>query len=607
MSLPIPNKTLLQHIIALGKTGSGKSSALRLLVENLLRKKKPVIIVTPKADWWGLKSSANGKGPGFPIVVFGGDHQDMPLNPRSGIAMAELLATGNRSAVLQMRDWMPADRTQFWIDFASALFRFQKGTRWLVIDEVHNFSPKGKVLSPQAGEMIHWSNKLAAESRGLGLNLIVASQRPAKVHNDLLTSCETLIAMRVIHKSDRDAIEDWIEGCGDEKSGALVLKSLAQMKRGDAWVWSPENDFGPKQVHFPMFKTFDSFKPQASRSRVRMKGWAGVNLAEVKTKLEAFVKEAEANDPQALKDKVRHLTIALSIERKKAKDIAAQTPTVAKSLPVSQPKPLPLPKPLSKKERLRIVKAAFENARLEMKLSLSKLLQQLFSQALAKMQKDAIELRKSMSESLSESKLLSQSKLKEPQPKAMAQPVPKPQPKISKTQTNPVSRSLPESMPESQPQPDKKLMPGERAILLAIAQKEGKAVGSYLTAVTGYQRSSRNTYLANLKKKGFITQNGEGFAATAEGLAELGDYEHMPPNGLALQAWWSTRLMPGELKILRLLIAHGGKPVEREALDEAGLKRSSRNTYLSSLMAKELVQEAGRGMVKASELLYDEY
>lgn len=303
----LPEAIFEQHTIALGKTGAGKSSAIRYIVEHLLYKEQRVIVVTAKSDWWGLKLAADGKHPGYHVVVFGGEHSDMPLHHLSGKTMAELLGTANRSAVLQMRDFMPGERTQFWIDFASHLFRLLKGRLFLVIDEVHNFAPKGKILDVKAGQMLHWSNKLASEARGLGITLIGASQRPAKVHNDFLTSCETLIAMRVTTKWDREATKDWIDGCGDPDRGKEVLNSLAQMKRGDAWVWSPEAEFGPKQVHFPLFKTYDSFRPQTPKDVERLKGWANVDLAEVKKQLESVVKETEANDPVKLKARIREL------------------------------------------------------------------------------------------------------------------------------------------------------------------------------------------------------------------------------------------------------------------------------------------------------------
>lgn len=307
----VPEAIFDQHIIVLGKTRSGKSSAMRLLVEHLLDEEKPVCIIDPKGDWWGLKASADGKHAGYPVVIFGGDHGDVPLNAQSGKALGELLATGNRSAIIDLGGWMPGDRTQIWIDFASTYFRMHKGRHYLVVDEVHNVAPKGKVLSPAAGLALHWSNRLASEGLGKGISMLAASQRPQKVHNDFLTSCETLLAMRVIHKSDRDATKDWLQACSDV-DGSEILSSLATLKRGEAWAYSPEYNFGPKRVQFPMFKTYDSFKPQNVHVPAKLKGWADVDLAEVTKKLELAVKEAEAKDPKKLQGRIRELESQLA-------------------------------------------------------------------------------------------------------------------------------------------------------------------------------------------------------------------------------------------------------------------------------------------------------
>lgn len=303
-ALPIPTAALGQHIVVLGKTRSGKSTTMRVLVEGLLDRKKPVCIVDPKGDWWGLKSSADGKSAGYPIVIFGGPHGDVPINEHSGAAIAELIATGNRPSLIDLKGWMPAARTRFWVDFSSALFKLTKGLRWLVVDEVHNFAPKAGHLDPDAAKALHWTNRLASEGLGMGLHMIFASQRPQKVHNDTLTSAETLIAMRVIHPSDRDAVSDWIKGCGDPKLGAEVLGTLADMNRGEGWVWSPEIKFGPKRIQFPLFSTYDSFKPQPVEATLQLKGWASVDLEDVKAKLSKVVEEAKANDPAALKKQI---------------------------------------------------------------------------------------------------------------------------------------------------------------------------------------------------------------------------------------------------------------------------------------------------------------
>jgi hypothetical protein len=272
--LPFPRKILNQHSATLGKTGAGKSSALRVSVEQLLTEKKRVVIIDPKGDWWGLKSSADGKGPGFPVITFGNfkndQASDVPINEYSGRNVAELIASGNRPCIIGFRGWMPGQMMTFWVGregrgqqdgFAPTLFNKNEGELFMIIDEVQNFAAKGKIISPQAGMCLHWTNKMASESRGLGITLHIASQRSQKVHNDTLDCCETLFAMRVTHTAARESVKEWINSKGDLAFGKEVLGTLAELQRGEAWVWSPENDFGPKRVQFPMFQTFDSFAP----------------------------------------------------------------------------------------------------------------------------------------------------------------------------------------------------------------------------------------------------------------------------------------------------------------------------------------------------------
>lgn len=311
MKLCIPAKVLDQHLVVLGKTGAGKSSALRHLVEHLLEQKKRVVVVDPKGDWWGLKASADGKGAGFPVIAFGDfkneEATDVPLNEHSGAHVAELIATGNRPAIIGFRGWMTGPMVRFWIDFAATLFSRNQGELYVVIDECHNFAPKGKIMDPQAGKCLHWTNRLMSEGRGLGIVCLIASQRPQKVHNDTLTSCETLVAMRVVHAADRGAVEEWIKGAGDKAEGQTVLSKLAQMSRGEAFVWSPEAGFGPERVQFPLFTTFDSFAPPQTQKKVSAKGWADVDLAAVTEKLASVIEEAKAKDPAELRRKIVEL------------------------------------------------------------------------------------------------------------------------------------------------------------------------------------------------------------------------------------------------------------------------------------------------------------
>lgn len=322
---PMPDAVFKQHTIVLGKTRSGKSSKMRLMVERLLDVKHPVCIIDPKGDWWGLKSSADGKKAGYPVIIFGGEHADVPINEHAGAHVAELIATGNRPCIIDLGGWMVGARTRFFIDFASTLFKLTKGARWLVIDECHNFAPQGRIMDPDAGKMLHWANRLASEGAGKGLTLISASQRPQKVHKDYVTSHETLIACKVIHKLDRDAVKDWIDGCGDPEQGKEVFKTLGSLPKPQAWVWCPEIQFGPALVTFPMFKTYDSFKPQEEGDAAKLKGWASVDLEEVNQKLAAVIAEEAAKDPAELRGDLAAANAKIKLLESKAPTAPAAT------------------------------------------------------------------------------------------------------------------------------------------------------------------------------------------------------------------------------------------------------------------------------------------
>lgn len=65
-----------------------------------------------------------------------------------------MIATGNRPCIIDLGGWLVSDRTRFFIDFAQTLFRTTRGQRFIVIDEVHNFAPQGKVLDPDENDRL---------------------------------------------------------------------------------------------------------------------------------------------------------------------------------------------------------------------------------------------------------------------------------------------------------------------------------------------------------------------------------------------------------------------------------------------------------------------
>jgi hypothetical protein len=304
----IPEAALSQHIAVLGKTGSGKTFATKAaLVEPALAAGRRVAIVDPTAAWWGLRSSRDGKGDGFPILVLGGDHGDLPLPALGGAAVARLIAEQGVSLVADTSLLTVGERTRWFIDFASTLYRLNRAPLQLVLDEAHMFAPQGKSPDVDAGRMLHAANTLGSAGRSRGIRVTMITQRPAKLHKDLLTCADTLIAMRVLAPQDRGAVKDWIDGCGDQAQGKIVLDSLANLQKGEGWVWFPEGGH-LERSKFPAIKTFDSSAtPEDGHERAAPKRAAEVDLSEIKKMLADAAAEAEANDPKRLRARIAEL------------------------------------------------------------------------------------------------------------------------------------------------------------------------------------------------------------------------------------------------------------------------------------------------------------
>jgi uncharacterized protein len=554
MKFILPEAALTQHIIVLGKTRSGKSSKMRVLVEHLLSEGKPVCIVDPKGDWHGLRASADGKRAGYPIVIFGGEHGDVPLNAHAGAAVAELIATGNRPALIDLGGWMVGERTRFFIEFSAAFFKATRGQRFLVIDEVHNFAPQGRVMDVDAGKMLHWANRLASEGAGKGVTLIAASQRPQKVHKDFVTSCETLIACRVVHKLDRDAIKDWIDGCADPAKGRAVLAELAGMDRKEAWVWSPEIDFGPKRITWPLFKTYDSFKPQPADAG-KLKGWAEVDLEEVRGKLSSAIKEAEANDPKVLRARIAELE----------RQIAKRAPPAAKTNPaeLQQAEARGYDRGRTDGERYRLKDREADHK--DLRQAVHRAVDAAMNEGAPLAYVAAVRV--------------------EPQPRI----VPKPS---RATGGNGAGEKLPKA---------------ERRILTALAQYPDGSSKVQAAVLTGYAVNGGGfgNALSALRAAGLLEGRGEQLKITPAGLERLGPFEPLP-QGRELLTYWLAQLGKAERAALEALCrAYPGELTKEQLAARAGYEANGGGfgNALSRLRTLELI--GGRGTLRASPALCD--
>lgn len=68
-NLALPVETVTQAVAILAKRRMGKSYLARKLAEGLHEAGQQLVIIDPKGDWWGIRSSADGKSDGLPITA----------------------------------------------------------------------------------------------------------------------------------------------------------------------------------------------------------------------------------------------------------------------------------------------------------------------------------------------------------------------------------------------------------------------------------------------------------------------------------------------------------------------------------------------------------
>ena len=571
MTHPIPDKALAQHIAVLGKTGSGKSYAIRGVVEQLLDEQARACVIDPTGTWWGLKSSATGKSGGYPVVIFGGTHADLPLSAAHGEALAEAIGTSSTPAILDTSQMKVGERTRFFADFADALVRKNKGPLHLVIDEAHLFAPQGKVNDPQSGAMLHAANNLVSLGRSRGLRIVLITQRPAKLHKDSLTQVETLVAMRLIAPQDRKAVEEWIKDNADQEKGREIISSLATLKTGQAWVWSPELRV-LERVTFQRIRTFDSSRAPDDAGDTKGPVLAPIDREAIAARLKTVAVEADANDPKKLRARIAEL------ERQARKASGNETgPDQRKALIEAEQRGYERGRQEGERYRLKDREAEQKDLRGALHRAIETALNEHAPQRYMPV---STPVKTPVSTGAKPGQVPLKSGLSPTHARHM--------PASSRSPGNGAGEPLPK---------------GEAAILAACIQFPDGLRRDQLTVLTGYKRSTRDAYIQRLGEKGYV-EPGDLIRATVEGRQALPDAQPLP-TGEDLQTYWFQRLPEGEGKILRVLVERHPHPVQRDELTEVtGYKRSTRDAYLQRLAAKQLVADASRGEVRASEDLF---
>lgn len=559
--LRLPLSWMTMATVVYGNRGTGKSTLGRVFAEEVVNHNQRFCAIDVAGAFWGLKASASGTDTGLPIVIFGGEHADVPLEPGAGEKVAEIVASIGQSVILDFELMSKGRQIAFLGPFLERLYHVNRDPLLLLMDEAQRYAPQ-KPMSVEANKTLGATEDIVKLGRRHGLGPVVFTQRGSGLNKEVSELADVLVAFRSPGVLDRARVKEWLEANATADQQKEVLAQLSGLPTGTAIVASNHPDlpiFGTFQIRRPL--TFDSSAtPKPGERRIEPRVLAQTDIEALKVEMAEAIERAAAEDPRELRKQISQLKDQVASQdrviRMAAERQAEVMATEIKLVPIIDVK----------------VQSKIEE--------LVDLLQTITDQV------DPVEQR--------------------------AEPV-----KI-RTQYAVTTKDLARSAVDRaevrrlMPPIDREASNGgevnkaERAFLSALVQYPEGMSRSKLAVLTGYKATSGHigNTLSSLRMKGLI-ERGDPIVITDAGRELVRDVEPLPPPGPRLLAHWMAKLGKTEQAFLEVIVDVYPEPISgQEVAERTGYKPTSGHVgnTLSLLRTKGLI-EGPASAVRATEAL----
>ncbi|MCX7010259.1 MAG: DUF87 domain-containing protein [Kiritimatiellaeota bacterium] len=589
----LPLDLVTQTVAILAKRGVGKTYTASVMAEEMLGARQPICVLDPTGAWYGLRSTPTGEKGGWPVYIFGGEHGDVPLEEGSGEIIARAIVEQGLSAVLDFSLLRKGQTVRFAAAFLETLYRLNRNPLHLFVDEADAFAPQ-RCMHEEA-RLLGAMEDLVRRGRKRGLGCTLITQRPAVLNKNVLTQCEVLVALRLVHPKDIAAIMEWVQVHADETTAAAMLASLPSLPVGTAWFWSPGWGEFFARVQVRERRTFDSGStPKVGQVAATPQVLAKVDLQKLNAEIQQTLQRVKENDPAELRRKIRELERAAESEKRKAESgKAAGVLTQSREGQAEVAEKIKVAVMSAVAERDAFWRGQYGRALHHLHGQL-KILREA-REAIAKVYEDGEKVL-----GLSKEKALA-TFAASAAPAPMVEHLPGGEKRVTylardafavagKTDAGGVGKG------------------GLRRMLIALAQQPERGLTKRQLGVRAGLSSKSGTfgtYLARGRAQGWLRGNGDFLLLTDEGRSARGHYEPLP-EGAELCAYWINELgNSGAARMLTVLRQLYPGFVSRDRLGaEAGISPTSGTfgTYLAKLRSLELVVTTAEGLRLPEEL-----
>lgn len=591
----------------LAKKGAGKSYSGRVMAEEMLGAGIPIVALDPTGAWWGLRAGADGSSKGgLQVVIFGGEHGDVPLEPESGKLMADLAADEHVPMVLDMSGFgTRAAERRFAKDFLDRLYRRNRTLMHLFVDEADLFAPQ----KPMPGDLplLGVMENLVRRGRLKGIGCTLITQRPAVLNKDVLTQVDVLVLLRLIGPQDRDAVKKWVDGHGDVEMAKTIFDSLAQLQNGESWWWAPEAGL-LERTQIRRSRTFDSSPTPTRDAEVATpKSLADVDLEAVRVAMAETIQRADDEDPVKLRARIADLEAAREECERQFQDAVARIPE-----PAVVEVPVPVIPEVVEEEWMPLMRQVaqvaqrMENAMQEALAAVGGIVRtgNGYSRAPAEWG-PVIDPDSGLARAIALEDGVARDRVG--------------------LEVAPGKRAAPAGAMRVQPGLEAPLRKGAMRMLQAVAdmdpvpQTRAQVARQADVKVTG---GTFSTYLGELKRGGYVYEVDGKLTMGESGWDALGGKPERPKSALEVRDLWLRRFTGGAKEMLVTLIEqrvvdlHGGRALNRDGGWMTRLELAERtdltvsggtfSTYLGRLRSAGLIDEDKNeeAMVRAADILF---
>lgn len=317
-----------QKYVTLAMSEAGKTYLTLKFEEQLCDAGLFFVTLDPVGKHWALRAGKDGNPEGGKqdVYVFGGQHGDLPLDPESGSLIADVVVDHPGRYVLDLSTIETnAEQDRFATAFALRLFRRKAKDPGfpltVILEEAEDFIPQ--VPGNDQKKMKGAFSRIQKIGRNHGLGTWAVSQRAASLDKGFISQGSVLIAMRMSHKRDRDAIDDWVEANGTNEQRDKLMGEIASYEAGECTVWSPSWLKVFKHAHVLERDTFDSSASVKAGERMESIELAPLDVEALGKTMQEIAEKADEDDPKKLRKQIADLKDKLRRAEGAMEDVAA--------------------------------------------------------------------------------------------------------------------------------------------------------------------------------------------------------------------------------------------------------------------------------------------